>query len=437
MDKPTILKHGTPQLTDAYVKALRARPKRYDEFYGDGFGVRVTPNRTKTFVYAYRVGGKKRWMTLGTYPDITLAAARDAHKAAQHLVDDDKDPVQRAEKAKAEAKAEATEKLATPGNRTLRRVFDDFQQVRLKFKYAGRNGGRKDNGAAMRAEFAKHVFPTLGDVLLRDVRRPMVQRILNGVSDSTAFHLYRDLTQFFDWAVREEEIDKSPYAGYSTVEVVGVAKKGERALIDWEITRFYRQLPLVGLQEVTKLALRFMLATGQRSENVCALPKDEINVDGTLWSIPKERFKGGRVGHLVPLSAHARRILQEAARYNTGSAFVFPSPLNKPATALTPAIDEPIRERSVSQAVRKKQGKAKLMEDKPDDRTFGLEKFIPHDLKRTCRTGLARIGYDDGLAKKVIGHVLTGMDAVYNRHDYMQERRAALEAWGEHLDSLA
>lgn len=436
---------GTPkamQLTDAYVRALKPFPgdDRDEQFFGLGFGMRFTW-RTKSWVYSYRVaqpGGKKRQrlMLLDHYPDMSLAEARNQHSLAWTRVDSGGDPMADGQAAKARAAVAALAVHAERG-KTLRQVFEHYMCVCLKKSAAG---GRKDDGAWVRAEFAKHIFPKLGDRPLREIRRVEYLHIIDGLKNgkpSAAFHLFRDLRQFLNWAVRYEEIEKNPFTGYKTVEVVGAPTKGERALLDWEISRFYRQLPLVGLQEMTKLALKFMLATGARSANVVGLPKSELSADGTMWVISRDRFKGGKKQHEVPLSKHAQRIIQEAARYNHGSKFVFPSPMNKPATDGVSALEDHILERSVSQALRKKQGEPRAMDEEPEPGKFGLIKFRPHDLRRSCRTGIARIGFDDGIAKKVIGHVLGGMDLIYNRHDYMNERRAALEAWGEHLDKLS
>jgi hypothetical protein len=76
------MKNGKKKLTDFQIKNLKAKDKRYTEWGERGFGVRVTPNGVKTFIFKYRFDGKVRWMTLGTYPDLTLADAHEAHADA-------------------------------------------------------------------------------------------------------------------------------------------------------------------------------------------------------------------------------------------------------------------------------------------------------------------------------------------------------------------
>ena len=448
-EQPTIKQGRTPQLTHGHVKALPTPiGKRVDHWFGEGFGVRVTPNGTKTFVYAYRLKGqsRKRWLWLGVFDDdTTLKQATDRHDDARRLVKRGIDPMQLAEeeKAKAEAaKAAEVAALAKPSAPTFRQVFDHWKRVELKYQPGPREtrSGRQDDGAKVEASFKRHVFPRFGDMPIREVDTPAVLELVvddTKVRDGkqrTAAILFGDLKQMFDFALERKYIDRSPLAGVKKYRKVGAAVRKQRYLNNAEITQFLRALPTVDLHAVTQLALLFILITGQRPGDVAGMPKTELNDDRSMWTIPAERYKNKDVMQQVPLSEQARRVLREADRYNTGSAWVFPSPSNKPATlAGDDAIDNHVEVRSLSKAVLRK---LKPTKGKPLGE-LGIAKFTPHDLRRTCRTGMAALGVPDFVAEKVIGHVLDGILAVYNRHDYMRERRAALEAWGEHLDSLA
>ena len=107
------MKDVKKKLTDFTIKNLKAKDKRYTEWGERGFGLRVTPNGVKTFVFKYRFNGKVRWMTLGTYGDKTLADAHDAHAEALKMLRQGIDPGAKAiEDREAERQAPTVANLA-------------------------------------------------------------------------------------------------------------------------------------------------------------------------------------------------------------------------------------------------------------------------------------------------------------------------------------
>jgi integrase len=443
-ERPTILPRAKPQLTDAHIKALPIRAKRYAEFFGLGFGVRVTPDGSKTFVYYFRHEGRKRSMSLGTYPALSLAEARKRHRTHLRRVEEDGiDAASEAQQAKAEAIADAQAADRKARNAaTFRDVFDHWQRVDLTLSEDedGERQGRKDGGASVRAQFDRHVFGKLGDMPIREVGRAALLELVDNTKAAgkrrTAHHLFANLRQMLDFAVEREHIDRNPLAALRTRKIVGKPKARDRALADWETTRLLQRLPIVGLHVVTVLALRFVLATGQRPDEVAGMRKAELHEGGTLWRIPPGRYKTN-MEQLVPLSKYAQDLLAEAARYNGDSEHVFPSPTNKPATLGVPAVDRPIDRHSLSKAIARKLGTAVAKDAIPAQGELGIARFVPHDLRRTMRTGLAALGVPDHIGEKVLGHRLSGVLAVYNQHDYIPERRDALDRWGEKLTALA
>lgn len=447
--KPTIVQGREPQLTDAYLRALSTERRRA-EFFGNGFGIRITPNGTKTWVFYYRFGGEKRAMTLADdpYPRViggpgtTLADAKRLHAAALLAVKAGIDPAaaqvaaKAAGKAKQQAEREAAQREAD-SRKTFRDVFDHWKRTDLKMREDddGERSGRKDDGAAIEGQFRTHVFPRFGRAPIAEVTRASLLDLIDKTKDAgkkrTAAHLFAALRQMLDFAVEREYIDRNPLASLKAKKIVGKPKVRTRVLTDAETAHLLRRLPHVGLHPITRLALLMVLASGQRSGEVAAMRKADI-VDG-VWRIAPEFYKTN-VEQKVPMSKLMQRVLDTAAIYNDQSAYVFPSTTNKPAGIGTPAVDKPIDRHSLSKALARKLER----DDKGLKRgELDMEPFTPHDLRRTCRTGLAALGVPDHIAEKVLGHALQGVQRVYNQHTYLDERRAALDAWGEHLDALA
>lgn len=471
--------------------------KRAIIWFGQGFGVRVSPDGRKDFVYFYWAPGRttKRLLTLGQYGQrqrdgmlppgtISLKDAIDRHGAAKRLlIDDGIDPFvheqQQAAQFESEtlARVEEAEKQAQAlAEDSLQAVFDRYVLVELKFQPTNDGGytGRKDSGKEFREYFERHVFRNPGNpnqqhkqrkldrhMPIRDVRKGHITAIIDDVrangTPRAASVLYSMLRQFFDWAVDREKLDISPMATLKKKRTVGPAPRPvERTLEDWELVRLFDRLPSLGLDPISVLALQFEIATGQRGGEVCGMPKAELNDDRTVWSIPRSRYKTGNKtgkGHVVPLSTYARTLLAEADKYNQGSAFVFASPTRgdwkrgrrpKPGEYLHPdeeamrrRPDAPVERKSVSKAISRKLGTPVPEGATAAAGKLGLKSFSPHDFRRVCRSGLAALGVAEHVAERVIGHVESGMQAVYNRHDYKHERAAALELWGEKLASLA
>ncbi len=137
---------------------------------------------------------------------------------------------------------------------------------------------------------------------------------------------------------------------------------------------------------------------------------------GTWWEIPAHRMKSKTsMAHDVPLNPLALEIIKQAKFFSGKSKYVFRSSVKK---------DSPITVPAISRAVSRHLAEMKI------------EKFTPHDLRRTCRTGLASLKVSDVVAEKILSHRLQGVLGVYNRAMYEQERRAALELWENHILNL-
>lgn len=379
-------------LTDLQVKRFGPREKLYEEGDGKGLYLRVLPSGLKTWIFRYVFEGNRRRMVLGRYPTVSLAEAREVHGKALADVERGVDPGAKALEVKRARKAAPT----------FADLLEEFWDRELK---------HCKTCAERRRLVEKDAIPAWGHRKVVDIKRRDIVVLLDGVRDRapiTANRLLGVLVRMFAFAAERGIIEDSPATRIRRPS----EKPRERVLTDAEIRLFWHGLDKLDSYPTTKLALKFILVTGQRSGEVTGLPWDEIEDD--WWGLPPERMKEGRA-HRVPLTPLALEILEEARQYDDGSGFVFTSASGRSSKGhITPLTLSSGLQRHLPE--------------------LGIENpFTPHDLRRTVRTRLAEIGIDDVTAEKVLGHQLQGVLKIYNRHHYNQEKRAALVAWERRL----
>lgn len=379
-------------LTHLKVERSGPRKKLYEEGDGGGLYLRVHPTGNKSWLFRYVFGGERRRMTLGSYPSMSLAEAREAHGKALADVKRGIDPGAQALDAKRARKAAPT----------FHDLLEEFWERELKATKSGPERKRlveKDALPAWRTRKAKDITRRDIVILMDEVRdrAPVTANRLLGV-----------LARMFNFAAERGIIEDSP--------ATRIRRPSEaprvRVLTDDELRRFWHGLEEVDVYPATRLVLHMILLTGQRPGEVTGMTWEEI--DGDWWTIPANRMKGGQE-HRVPLTPLALEAIEEAKRYAGDRPFVF-------ASSQQAARSASITVHSLSRGVLRHRAEMGIHEH-----------YTPHDLRRTCRTRLAEIGIDDVVAEKVLGHQLQGILKVYNRHSYDAEKRAALMAWENRL----
>jgi integrase len=401
------------KLTDRSIDALRPRPTRY-EVWDDGrkgFGVRVTPRGAKSFVWLYHFDGRPRRLTFGAYPRLSLADAGVKLAEAKNLLAKGIDPGSRAVAERdAERRAETVEELVAS-------YLDRYARVRKRSASEDERILRKDVLSRWARRKAK------------DVTRRDIVRLLNDIVDRGApIQANRTLTilrRMFRFAVGQAILEISPC---DQVEAPSSENERNRALGDDEIVLLWRALDTAPMEPNARRILRLMLITGQRKGEIVGLHAQEIDLEKRLWVLPANRAKNGRE-HLIPLSALALSILAEVAPNETG--YLFPSRVTgEPYHGAS--IDHATRylfdPRPISKA-RKKPGKKALIPSLAGI----MERFTPHDLRRTVATRMRELGISRGDVKMVLNHVETDVTARYDRYDGLAEKRRALDLWAKRL----
>jgi integrase len=382
------------RLTKSIIDALPT-PKS-DTVYWDsgcpGFGVKVTPKGRKVFVVLYRTGcagSKLRKYTIGPYGRVTLHQARVA--------------AQKVFAAKLEGRDPAAEKRERKRRVVADRVEDLLESFIVQRLAHNRSAG--EISRLLRREVGKPwAGRSIHEISKRDVVE-VISAIEQRGAPIAANKTLKSIKTFLRWCVGQAVLDQSPAEG---VPLPGREVARDRVLDDQEIAQVIlaaRKIggPYGGIVELLAL-------TGQRREEVARLTWEELDLQQRVWTIPKSRTKNAKA-HVVHLSDQSLGVLE---RVNRQGSLVFSRLGTKPFQEFS---------------------KAKLLLDQ----LSGVTQWQLHDLRRTCVSGMARLGVAPHVADKILNHqagTISGVAAVYQRHEFLADRQKALDLWGAHIGQL-
>jgi len=360
-----------------------------------GFGVRIMPSGTRTFFFNYRNAQKKQCRFpighLGDPPvGITMQGAR---KKAEGLLGD------------------IRKHIDPQAGRAVERGAITF--AHLAEEYIRRRCSQKKSGPEDARILRKDFLPLWGRKLARDVRRNDVTSAIDEIKKRGPIIANRSLFvlgRLFNFGLDNELIESSPAARVKPLK----EKSRDRVLTPEEIRLFWQKLDAVQCEPTTRLAMRLILVTAQRPGEVVGLDWSEIqeDEDGAWWTIPGDKAKN-RLTHRVPLSPLALELLHSLPHGDAGPVF---DSLKFPGRS--------IERHSMSMALTRSR------------ETIGLERFTPHDLRRTAATQMAIMGVSPFTISKILNHQERGVTKIYTRASYDAEKRAALERWASELRDI-
>jgi len=411
------------RLTERKIGTLTVGGARKDRLVFDdtqrGLAVRVTASRSRSYLCQYTLNGQKWRVPLGSCSALSLSKAREAAAAIMGDVAKGKNPAaERNEAAAAEWAKRARGRL------TLSVLIQDWARLHLAHR---RPGYAAEAIRALRHGFAKHL-----DRPAEDLDRTTVVRVLDslgrphndrgkgagsprrgaGIAGRTAAYG----RACFAWAIKRGTVRNNPFAELPFAMVV---TKRDRVLGDKEAAAIWRAAGEAA--DPFGTIVRLLMLTGQRRDEVAGMRWAEISEDWMTWTIPGTRTKNG-VPHLVPLSQPARELLQgrlsggpeDAQRAHDRHAklvLVLPGERGTPFSGWSKA-------------------KSQL------DSASGVSGWWLHDIRRTLATGLQRLGVRLEVTEAVLNHLSgsrSGVVGIYQRHEWAEEKRSALDAWAAHL----
>ena len=377
------------KLTDKSVQNLKPNPERRFEVRDEvlpGFRIRVTPQGKKTFSLVRRVNGKSKRMTIGEYGILSLSEAR---KLAREIIY--KIEIGQLEVA-------TGQELAPCPN--LEEIIPEY--IEKHAKVHNRDWRRK---AAHLRKF-KPIYHKQIDAITRrdvvDVLDRLAKRAPVGANRALSH-----IRHLMNWCVERGLIEVSLING---IKPPSKERPRERVLSDVELVALWHACDQLGYPFGP--CMKLLILTGQRRAEVSGMKWSEIDMDRKVWVLPSSRAKNDQT-HEVPLTDQVVQLLECLPRFQ-GSDLVFTT------NGRT----------SISGFGRLKK---RLDQRLPD----GMPPWVLHDLRRTFSTNLAKLGVPQPVTEALLNHksgVVSGVAAIYNRHQYGEEKREALESWNAAVD---
>jgi integrase len=356
----------------------------------------VQPSGVKSWAVRYRHRGVSRKLTLGAWPAIDLATARDLGAKALRRVAEGGDP--------------AAEKQDT--KRTT--IADSVEAVVAD--YLARHVRQKRTARETERILTREVVSAWKGRRIQDIAKRDIIAMIDTIEQRApimARRTFAIVRAFFSWCVDKDIIAASPCAG---LKPPGKPRFRDRVLTDSELTRVWRAADVIGHPYGPQSKL--LLLTGCRRAEIANLRWSEVDLEGRMIRLPRERVKND-TAHDVPLSDAALAVLDTLPRGK--SDLVFPSTNGRTPTA------------KFSQA------KRRLDEAIAADGGAAVPKWVVHDLRRTVASGLARLGINLPVIERGLNHrsgSFAGIVSVYQHHSFADEKRRALEAWGRFVTAL-
>ena len=391
------------KFTDKYIASLKPKEKDYRVREGHGFAIRVLPSGVKRFEYIYSVEGKRRILHLGNYPVVTLADAREKYLEA----------------------AQKAAKGVDPQNEL--QVMDDAPTVgclaKLYLKHIEGHLVERSVKHQTRS-ITRDVLPVFGAKRVADIRRRDAIYLVESIAKRApgqARNVLLHARAMFTYALHRELIEYNPFSGVGAAVPKVSPSSRERALENSEIKMLLKALWNGPETSFVRRGILLVLVTGQRPGEVVGMHSSELQIGAGKercgecrrcgwWTIPKERSKNGRENrvYLTPLAMQLIVPLK---------GYLFPAGRGASGPLLTNTLAHHI---------------SKVL--KPG--YLGLDRWTPHDLRRTAATGLAALGCTDEIIDAIQNHKKKGVVATYNRYRYDKEKVEWLSLWSAHLVEL-
>ena len=388
-------------LSDAKARNAKPGTKPYKIADGEGLFLLITPSGGKYWRLKYFFGGKEKLLALGVYPEINLAEARERRAQARKVLAAGNDPGE----AKKEAKRLATLKNA-----------NTFEAVAREWLEKRRHEWAPITADVALGRLETHILPKLGPRPIADLAAPEVLAMLRAVEDKgtleTARRVMNISGQIFMYAIATGRAERNPVPDLRGALKTPVVKH-RSFLKESELPLYLRKLKAYDGSLQTRLALRFLLLTFVRTNELRAAQWTEIDWDKAEWRIPAERMKMKEL-HIVPLSRQTITVLRELEKHSGNRPYIFPNE-HKPAAFMS--------ENTMLYALY---------------RMGYHSRATGHGFRSTASTILNEHGFRADVIERQLAHnERNNVRAAYNHAQYLPERRQMMQWWADYLDEVA
>ncbi len=389
-------------LTDVHIRNWIRDGQPIAKSDGDGLTFTLSAKGTATWILRYRHGRKAKELTLGRYPDIGLSDARKLATEYRARIQQGADVAGEKRRTKVEA----------ANSQNFRQLTEDYM------------GKIFPTLAAATVEqrccyIKKDILPKIGALTVRDLSPADIVNLVERVgkrSVNVADLVLTIVSEICKHGVAKRVLDVNPCVGISIKAICGKAKPTRQRLklTADELCVLLPALPAMGKQN--EVAAKILLATCARIGELARAEWSHVDFQKKEWVIPDPNSKT-KVGFTIPLVPQVIEWFKELGPLSCGSKYVLPARQSR-------------RRRRHGGEIHFEQRALNSMLDKICDEHNGqLRRFTPHDLRSTARSHLAALGVSVFVAERCLNHSLGGLISVYDQHDYMKERREALELW--------
>lgn len=387
-------------LSDAKVRNAKPKKKPYKIADGEGLFLVIAPSGSKYWRLRYFIAGKEKLLALGVYPEISLGDARDRRAQARKLLAADRDP--------GEAKKEVKRLTALRSSNAFETIAREWYEKRTH-EWAPRSA------KTTLARLEQHILPKLGERPVTEITAPDVLEMARVVEArgnlETARRVMQICGQVFMYAIATGRAERNPVPDLRGALKTPVAKHYS-FLKASDLPEYLKKLETYNGSVQTRLALRLLLLTFVRTQELRGAQWAEIDWDKADWRIPAERMKMNDL-HIVPLSKQAIAVLRELQRNSGNRPNIFPNEHN-PTTFMS--------ENTMLYALY---------------RMGYHSRTTAHGFRSTASTILNEHSFRADVIERQLAHCeRDSVRAAYNHAQYLPERRKMMQWWADYLDEV-
>lgn len=398
------------KLSDAQLRAWVKANSPVAKADGGGLTFTLSAAGTAAWILRYRFSGKPRELTLGKYPDVSLKMARQRASEARAEIQNGVDVARQRQRIKAE----------TAAAKSFAQLAEDYM------------GKVFPNLATNTQKQRKHhiqgiILPKLGRIAARDVSTSDVVSLIEAVgknrSGNVAELVLTAVSEIFKHGMACHAVIVNPCVGVSVSAICGKTepRRQRLKLTEEELRTVLPALPTIGSEN--EMAVKLLLLTCTRIGELTRAEWIHVDFERAEWFVPDANSKTGK-GFTIPLSPPAIACFKRLQPLALGSRFVLP------------ARQVRRRHNHGGADIHCEQRAINSMMNKLCNRLGNkVRRFTPHDLRSTARSHLSALGVNVIVAERCLNHSLGGLVGVYDQHDYMTERRAALDTWASFLEA--
>ena len=390
-------------LNHTAIEALKPRASAYSASDGRGLGLSVQPTGAKWWRFRYNFEGKAKLLSLGVYPDVSLAQARQRCEDARKLVADGVNP-----------------SAKRKDDRALKNVkaFHSFEQIAMLWWEHWSSTHNQRYTLSVKTRLQQNVFGALGQLPINEITAKHIADCVKEIGARGATDIAKrakeTIGQIFRYAIANGYAERNPAKDFSISDVVKLKPVKNMARVDEsELPDLLRAIEAYNGKAITRIATKLMVLTFVRTATLIGTQWSEIDFETKLWRIPKERIKT-KTPHFVPLPTQAIELLKTLKTITGDGEYLFPSASGSKNAFMS--------NNTILKALERMGYKGRQ---------------TGHGFRGVASTTLHERGYDHQHIEIQLAHAQrSSVAAAYNHALYLPQRTQMMQEWADFLDSL-